>query len=237
MNRHPLAAAALAAALLAVPRPALALFGAGDVVWDPAADVKNAAKVTAMLQELAEMKRQLDQLRREIQSLGSPVADPGGDAFGRAGAALEGATNLRHTLDDWKARLPIDVKPDDVPRGGLPEHQAELRRYLTERTAAVDSALKQIEQQRRQTTEQVAAVVSASNGAAGPTAAQQATNDLHAIVAAEQARLEALRALRHRLDTDAEAARQAGRAAVDADLDRDRGEAQFLINHADTGGH
>ena len=73
--------------------------------------------------------------------------------------------------------------------------------------------------------------MAASNAAPGPKAAQQATNDLHAIVAAEQARLETLRAMRQRLAADAEAAGQASRAAVDADLDRDRGEAQFLINN------
>ena len=230
MKKH-LVIVSAAAVLLVAPRPASALFGVGDVVWDPAAEIKNAAKVAAMLQELAQMKAQLERLKQQIENLGNLMSDPGTDAFGRAGAAMNELTRLQQTLDAWTTRLRINVQPGDVPRGGLPQRQAKIRGYLRERTATLDSALTQVEQQRRQTAGQVATVVAASNAAPGPKAAQQATNDLHAIVAAEQARLETLRAMRQRLAADAEAAGQASRAAVDADLDRDRGEAQFLINN------
>ena len=63
---------------------------------------------------------------------------------------------------------------------------------------------------------EVAAVVTASNDAPGGKAAQQATNQLHAVVAAEQAKLEALRAMRARLAADARGAEQAEEAAADA---------------------
>ena len=228
MNRTHLAAAAVAAcSLMLAPRPASALFGVGDVVLDPEALAKNALKVVAMLEELAEMQRQLEALKKQIEDLGSLLDDPGGDAAGRAAQALDELTRLDATLDDWAGRLRLDP---EVARGGLPQHQAQVRGYLQERVETLDGALRNLEDQRRETAGQTALIVDASNDAAGPKAAQQATNQLHAVVAAEQARLETLRAMRHRLAADVEAARQAGRAAVEADLDRDRRELQALIN-------
>lgn len=229
-TNHLVAAAVATATLMLLPRPAAALFGVGDIVLDPEALAKNTAKVASMLQELAEMQRQLESLKKQIQDLGTLLDDPGGDAVERAGQALDELTRLDATLSDWTSRLPIELEPGDVARGELPARQAEIRGYLRERVASLDTALGQLEDQRRETMGQVAAVVAASNEAPGEKAAQQATNQLHAIVAAEHARLETLRAMRHRLEADVQAARQASRAAVEADLDRDRQEAQALLN-------
>ena len=229
MKTHRFTAATIAATtLMLAPRPAHALFGIGDIVLDPEALVKNTLKVTAMLEELAEMQRQLDALRRQIEDLSGLLSDPGGDAADRAGRALDELTRLDATLSDWADRLRLDP---EVARGELPQHQAKIRGYLQERVETFDAALQELEDQRRETAGQTAVIVDASNGAAGPKAAQQATNQLHAVVAAEQARLETLRAMRHRLVADVEAARQASRAAAEADLDRDRQEIQFLLSN------
>ena len=229
MKTHRFTAATIAATtLMLAPRPAHALFGIGDIVLDPEAIVKNTLKVTAMLEELAEMQRQLDALRRQIEDLSGLLSDPGGDAAERAGRALDELTRLDATLSDWADRLRLDP---EVARGELPQHQARIRGYMQERVETFDAALQELEDQRRETAGQTAVIVDASNGAEGPKAAQQATNQLHAVLSAEQARLETLRAMRHRLAADVEAARQASRAAAEADLDRDRQEIQFLLSN------
>lgn len=227
-RRHVLAALIAAGSMMLSPRPAAALFGVGDIVLDPQALVKNTLKVSAMLEELAEMQRQLEGLKRQIEDLAGLLDDPGGDAAERAGRALDDLTRLDATLDDWAERLTLNP---DVARGGLPEHQAQIRAHLQQRVQTFDTALTNLDAERRETTMQVGIIVSASNEAPGEKAAQQATNQLQAVLAAEHARLQTLRAMRHRLAADIEAARQASRAAAEADLDRDRAEIQLLLSN------
>ena len=69
---------------------------------------------------------------------------------------------------------------------------------------------------RQAVTAEVASVVDAGNAAEGPKAAQQATNQLQAILSAEQAKLQALKTMRARLAADADAAVQAEEAAAEA---------------------
>ena len=135
MRHHRKIAAAAVGVLLTSASPASALFGIGDVVWDPAAEIKNVAKIAAMLDELQQMRRQYEQLRQQIEDLSGLLDDPGGDAFDRAGDALDALTQLDSTLDDWRERLPIDVEPDDIARGDMPARQSQVRAYLRERIA------------------------------------------------------------------------------------------------------
>lgn len=230
MRHHRKIAAAAVGVLLTSASPASALFGIGDVVWDPAAEIKNVAKIAAMLDELQQMRRQYEQLRQQIEDLSGLLDDPGGDAFDRAGDALDALTQLDSTLDDWRERLPIDVEPDDIARGDMPAHQSQVRAYLRERIARADTALATVEAERDRVSAEVSSLVSASNDAPGPKAAQQAANQLQAVMTAERAKLQALRAMRHRLQADIDAARQATQAAIDADLRRDRDETRSLID-------
>lgn len=234
MKYHWIITAAGVGAILSTASPASALFGIGDVVWDPAAEIKNVAKIAAMIDELQQMRRQYEQLRQQIEDLSGLLEDPGGDAFGRSGDALDALTRLDATLDDWRERLPIDVEPGDIARGEMPAHQARIRAYLRERIDTADTTLATVEAEREQLAMEVASLVAASNDAPGPKAAQQAANQLQAVLTAEQAKLQALRAMRHRLQADVDAARQAGHAAVEADLRRDRAETRLLIDASPT---
>ena len=209
-------AAASVAALAACPPPALALFGVGDVVSDPSAKAKNVQKVAAMLAELQEMARQLDLLQRQVADLGPAVDDPGGDGFDRAGQAMAALTAQQQTLARWSAQMPADADPQSVTIDALPARTAQARAYLKDRVAGAEASLATVEQDRERVTVEVAATVRASNAAEGPKAAQQATNDLQAIAAAEQAKLEALRAVRNRLRVDRDATAQAEEAAAEA---------------------
>ena len=218
LHKHRRAALALATAgvLAAAPRPAFALFGIGDIVSDPLAQAKNVEKVAQMLLQLEQMARQLEQLQAQLADLGSLLDDPGGDAFARAGEVMDGLTALQQTLDRWQDALPADVDPQTITVNDLPARNAEVRAYLQDRLAQVEASLSALEQDREGVTVEVAAVVQAGNAAEGPKAAQQAANQLQAILAAEQAKLQALRTMRARLAADADAAVQAEEAAAEA---------------------
>ena len=134
-------AAALVGASVAAPRPALALFGVGDVVFDPQAQAKNVAKVLAMTRELEQMNRQLQQLQRQIEDLGETLSDPGGDAFDKAKTATDGLTRLGETLARWTNELPATVEPGEIGIDELPERNAEINRYLRDRLARAELSL------------------------------------------------------------------------------------------------
>ena len=215
-NRTLAVAAAAVGLLAACPRPASALFGIGDVISDPWAQAKNAEKVAQMLLQLQQMAQQLQQLQAQVEDLGSLLDDPGGDAFGRAGQALDALTQVQQTLDRWQAELPADLDPQAVTIDSLPERNAQVRAYLRDRVEQAEASLAAVEEGRQGVTLEVASIVQASNAAAGPKAAQQAANQLQAVLAAERSKLQALRAMRGRLAADADAARQAQEAASEA---------------------
>ena len=192
------------------------MFGVGDIVSDPLAQAKNVEKVAQMLLQLEQMARQLQQLRAQVESLGSLLNDPGGAAFGRAAQAMNSLTRLQQTLDRWQRELPADPESGTITIDALPEHTARSRAYLRERLAGAEAALSAVEQDRDRVTAEVSVNVEAGNAAPGPKAAQQAGNQLQALIASEQAKLQALRAMRGRLAADADAAGQADEAAAAA---------------------
>jgi conjugal transfer/entry exclusion protein len=218
LHKHRHAAVVLAAAgvLAASPRPAFALFGIGDVVSDPWAQAKNVEKVAQLLLQLEQMATQLEQLQRQLADLGSLLDDPGGDAFERAGQVMDGLTALQQTLDQWQDTLPAEVDPRSITMNDLPQRNAEVRAYLQDRLQKADASLAALEEGREAVTAEVASVVEAGNAAEGPKAAQQAANQLQAILSAEQAKLQALKTMRARLAADADAAVQAEEAAAEA---------------------
>jgi conjugal transfer/entry exclusion protein len=209
-------ALAAAGVLATTPRPTFALFGVGDVVSDPWAQAKNVEKVAQMLLQLEQMARQLEQLQAQLADLGSLLDDPGGEAFERAGEVMDGLTAMQQTLDQWQDALPAELDPESITVNDLPEHNARVRAYLQDRLVQVEASLSTLEQDREGVTVEVAAVIQAGNAAEGPKGAQQAANQLQAILAAEQAKLQALRAMRSRLAADGDAAAQAEEAAAEA---------------------
>jgi uncharacterized protein YlxW (UPF0749 family) len=162
------------------------------------------------------MATQLEQLQRQLADLGSLLDDPGGDAFERAGQVMDGLTALQQTLDQWQDTLPAEVDPQSITVNDLPQRNAEVRAYLQDRLQKADASLAALEEGREAVTAEVASVVEAGNAAEGPKAAQQAANQLQAILSAEQAKLQALKTMRARLAADADAAVQAEEAAAEA---------------------
>ena len=206
----------LACYAVATPRPAYALFGVGDIISDPLAQAKNVEKVAQMILQLEQMATQLRQLQAQIESLGSLLNNPGDGAFERAGQAMNALTRMQQTLDHWQTDLPTDLDPQTVTIDQLAPRMAKVRAYLQDRLTEVEASLAAVEANREQVTTQVAATVRASNAAQGPKAAQQAANQLQAILSAEQSKLQALRAMRTRLRVDADAAGQAEEAAAES---------------------
>ena len=215
-DRRVLLAAAAAIVLAAAPRPASALFGVGDVVSDPLAQAKNVEKVAQLALQLEQLAEQLRQLEAQLADLDGLLADPGGDAFGRAGGAAEALTAVGRTLDEWHDELPPELDPASVTIDQLPERAAATRAYLRRRAADAEAALAAVEADRPGVAAEVASVVGAGNAAEGPKGAQQAANQLQAILAAEQSKLQALRLMRARLAADADAAQQGDEAAAEA---------------------
>jgi conjugal transfer/entry exclusion protein len=207
---------AAVAIFASTPRPAFALFGIGDVISDPWAQAKNVEKVASLLLQLQQMEQQLDQLRAQLADLDGLLDDPGGDAFERAGEVMDGLTALRATLDRWQDALPAEVDPQTMTVNDLPAHNAKVREYLQDRLVQTESSLAVVEENRQAVTIEVAAIVQAGNAAEGSKSAQQAANQLQAILTSEQAKLQALKTMRSRLAADADAAAQAEEAAAEA---------------------
>ena len=162
------------------------------------------------------MEQQLDQLRAQLADLDGLLDDPGGDAFERAGQVMDGLTALRATLDRWQDALPAEVDPQTITVNDLPAHNARVREYLLDRLVQTESSLAVVEENRQTVTLEVAAIVQAGNAAEGSKSAQQAANQLQAILTSEQAKLQALKTMRSRLAADADAAAQAEEAAAEA---------------------
>ena len=202
------------AAALAVPRPAAALFGGGGgVVFDPKAAARNVAKVAQLVEQARAMEARLEQLDRVLADANGLLERPGDEVLDQAAATLQSAAAEDNSLAAWRDVLPLSIPAGSITVDDLPRRASSVREHLRERVATTEAALASLEDKRRQVTRELAKVVAASGDAEGPKAAQQATNQLQALLIAERARLTTLSALRDRLAADARLADEAHDAA------------------------
>jgi P-type conjugative transfer protein TrbJ len=221
-KRSTLAAATVAAAIaVSMPRPAFALFGVGDVVFDP----KNFAQHILILQkhadQLLQLKAQVEQMDRMLEGWDMSRVDETLAQMRKIHGTLDDIGTSLGDLDsrfpdDWTTADPHNADASLNPR--LAEWRAD-QRLRAEQTVELHQA---VADSIAETQDRVADYVRASNSAPGQLAAQQATNELLAVQVQQLQELQALEiaALRAELE------QMAGRASAGdwrrANLEDDR---------------
>ncbi len=172
-----LTASAAVAATLVPAQPAHALFGIGDVVFDPG----NFAQHLLILEQHAE---QLIRLQQQVQLMEQMLADWD---FSRVDETLGRMQQIHGTLDDLAgslgdlgSRFP-DAWDSRDPAASLTPAQRQWRLDRRTRNEQTVELHQQVADSIAQTHDRVQAYVQQSNSAPGQLAAQQATNELIAV--------------------------------------------------------
>ena len=183
-----LAASAAVAATLVPAQPAHALFGIGDVVFDPG----NFAQHLLILEQHAE---QLMRLHQQVQMMEQMLADWD---FSRADETLAQMQNIHGTLDDIAgslgslgSRFP-ETWDDRDPTTSITPSQRQWRLDRRTRGEQTVELHQQVADSIAATQDRVGDYVAKSNAAPGQLAAQQATNELLAVQVQQLQELQAL---------------------------------------------
>ena len=182
------AASAALAGLLLPARPAGALFGIGDVVFDPG----NFAQHLLILQQHAE---QLARLHQQVQLMDQMLDDWD---FSRLDDTLGQMQGIHATLDGIAGSLGgLDSRfpeqwDDRDPTLSLTPAQRQWRLDRRTRGEQVVQLHQQVTESVAQTRDRVGEYVARSNAAPGQLAAQQATNELLAVQVQQLQELQAL---------------------------------------------
>ena len=223
INRRMKAAAAAVAAVLVLGHapPAHALFGAGDIVFDP----KNFAQHLLILQQHAD---QLLQLKAQVERMDAMLKDW---KFSRLDETLGQMERIHAALDriggsfgdlgrrfpkDWSSADPHDADATINPREAQWRGEQRLR---AEQAVELHQA---VAEGMAQTRERVAEYVRKSNAAPGQLAAQQATNELLAVQVQQLQEMQALEIAALRTDLERQAAKVSAAEWEDAHLRGDR---------------
>jgi P-type conjugative transfer protein TrbJ len=172
---------ALSAALLWTPFPAFAQFGSGSVVYDPTAVGQLINQVNQQVQMLNNLVMQVQQGQAMLNPLGSNIV-PGLSSLtqntqqlmtnlnniGTTGASLQNALGSQYPTDFSNLQTVSGIVSK------LSAMQAQTRSAM-EQSAALQN---QVAGNQGQISAAMSSAVTASNGASGPTAALQATNQM-----------------------------------------------------------
>jgi P-type conjugative transfer protein TrbJ len=183
-----LAAATAIAATLVPVEPAHALFGVGDIVFDPG----NFAQHLLILQQHAE---QLVRLQQQVQLMETMLKDWD---FSRVDETLAQMQGIHATLDgiagslgSLDGRFP-ETWDDRDPTTSITPAQRQWRLDRRTRNEQVVQLHQQVAESMALTQDRVGEYVAKSNAAPGQLAAQQATNELLAVQVQQLQELQAL---------------------------------------------
>ena len=208
---HPprLAGLAVAAGLaaLAPADPASALFGAGDVVFDPGNFAQHLLILERHAEQLARLQRQVELMEAMLEDWDFTRIDETLGQMGRIHDTLDEMAGSLGTIED---RFP-GTWDDGDPSGSLTPAQRQWRLDRRTRGEQTVELHRQVAESMAATRERVEAYVARSNAAPGQLAAQQATNELLAAQVQQLQEMQALEvaALRGELELLAEEASEA----------------------------
>lgn len=223
MKRNPLAAAAIAAslgvaAMVAPTKPAQALFGFGDIVFDPSnyaqnvlAAARSLEQINNQIQSLQNQATMLQNMARNLQRLDFSSLGQLSGALNRIDGLMIEADGLSFDLgqleDQWREQYPDSFEPVITA--------SDLASAARERWQSAMNAFRQTMRVQSQIVENVQAdgdlladLVTRSQGAVGALQAQQATNQLIALSAKQQMQIQTLMATHYRAEAE-DAARKA----------------------------
>jgi P-type conjugative transfer protein TrbJ len=219
-RRRFLSSVALATALfLAEPPPAAQ---AQMAVIDLKAILQAEQQVSQGLTQIQRLESQLSNQAAMLQHLETDVTGPIAQITGQATAILQQAQGIGYGAQNV-AQQYAALYPTTMPGASLASTQASLTTWRQNNTLALQQAMQmqnQIAQGQPITSAQVASAVTASQGAAGQTAAIQASNQLLATVSAQLTQLQNLLITQARAEQTLAAQAQASQATGAADSQR-----------------
>ena len=215
-----LSSVALAVGLLvAAPPPAAQ---AQMAVIDLKAILQAEQQVSQGLTQIQRLESQLSNQAAMLQHLQTDITGPIAQITGQATAILQQAQGIGYGAQNV-AQQYAALYPTTMPGASLASTQASLATWRQNNALALQDALQmqnQIAQGQPITSAQVASAVSASQGAAGQTAAIQASNQLLATVSAQLTQLQNLLITQARAEQTLAAQAQASQASGAADSQR-----------------
>lgn len=219
-----LLSAALAVALVVTPSARAQI-----IVHDPTSFIEFAKSSQAALDQITNQIEQINQLKGQLanqalmlQRLQTDITGPIAQITGQATAILQQAQGIGYGAQNVAQQF-SSLYPKSMPGATLASTQASLASWRDNNALALQDALQmqnQIAQGQPVTSAQVASAVTASQGAAGQTAAIQASNQLLATVSAQLTQLQNLLITQARAEQTLAAQAQASQAAGQADSDR-----------------
>jgi P-type conjugative transfer protein TrbJ len=219
------AALALSLAVGAVPPAANAQLAVIDPVAIGHLIDQYNNQISALTNQLTQIQRLESQLTNQaqmLQHLGTDITGPIAQITGQATQILQQAQGIGYgasnVVDQFKS-----LYPSSMAGASLTSTQASLASWREQNGLTLQQALQmqtQIAQGQPITAAQVASAVAASQGAAGQTAAVQATNQLLATVSGQLTQLQNLIITQARAEQTLAAQMQASQAAGAADSQR-----------------
>ncbi len=211
-------AVALAVPLAAPPPPATAQIAVVDI----RATLRAEQQVSQGLTEIQRLESQISNQALMLQKLQTDITGPIAQITSQATQILQQAQGIGYGAQNIASQF-SGAYPNSMPGASLATTQASLATWRNNNSLALQQALQmqnQIAQGQPLTTSQVQAAVAASQGAAGQTAAIQATNQLLATVSGQLTQLQNLLITQARAEQLLAAQVQATQAAADADRQR-----------------
>lgn len=191
-------------------------------VYDPAAVAQAIKQVSQSLQQIQALQDQLTNQARMLQNLGVDVTGPLRDIAGQATALLQQARGLGYQAASISQGFAY-LYPSELSGLSAKDLAARLTAWSQNSRETLQEAMQvqnQIVQAQGATSQAVVSAVGASQGAAGQTAAIQATNQLLAALSTQLTQLQALMITQARQAETWEAERRAVVTKGEADRQR-----------------
>ena len=226
-RKRTVSALAVTATLYAA-RPAQALFGIGDIVFDPANLAQHILILEKHAEQLIQLKTQVEQMDRMLQDWD----------FSRLDETLAQMETIHGQLDaigsslgDLPDRFPKTWSSGDVHHAdaSINPRLAQWRGEQRQRAEQTVELHQAVADGIVETRERVADYVQKSNAAPGQLAAQQATNELLAVQVQQLQEMQALEIAALRSELERQAASASFGEWQDAHLAADRAAAAYEI--------
>lgn len=191
-------------------------------VYDPTGLAQMIKQVQQGLQQVQALRSQLTQQAKMLQGLGVDVTGPVAQIAGQTTTLLEQAQGLGYQAASISQGF-SNLYPSDVKGLSAKDLAARLSSWSQSNRQTLQEALQvqnQIAQAQATTAGAVGSAVSASQAAAGQTAAVQATNQLLAVLSSQLTQLQTLLITQARQAQTLDAERQGLAAKGEADRER-----------------
>jgi P-type conjugative transfer protein TrbJ len=180
---------------LATASPALAQFGVGTTVYDPAAVGQLITQVNNQVQMLNSLVTQVQQGQATLNPLGSNIVPGLSSLMQNTQSLITNLNNIGNTGASLSSALSSQYPTNFSNLSSVSDILGKLSSMQTQTRAAIESSMamqNQVAANQGQISGAMASAVTASNGASGPTAALQATNQILAALSQQISDLQSI---------------------------------------------